>query len=112
LSFYERELLNEKLLCPQDWAGGIAWALAPNVELALDARGSAVAGAATTAALQAALAGGEGWREALLDHQVEACLLPLGSPLAINLAGPPIGSPWPLMARASSMCETFRWSRS
>jgi hypothetical protein len=86
LAFYERELLNAKLLCPPEWAGGVAWALAPNVELALDERGAAVAGVAANDALRQALDGQGAWREALLDHEVEACLLPIGSPLAVNLA--------------------------
>jgi tetratricopeptide (TPR) repeat protein len=86
LKFYEQELLNVRLLCPPEWAGGVAWKLAPQVALALDQRGAAVAGRANTEALQEALRAEGPWRETLLGRQVEACLLPLGSPLAIALA--------------------------
>jgi tetratricopeptide (TPR) repeat protein len=86
LVFYEQELLNVRLLCPQNWAAGVAWKLAPQVSLALDQRGAAVAGRANTLALQEALRAEGPWRETLLGRQVEACLLPLGSPLAVALA--------------------------
>ncbi len=86
MAFYEQELLNAKLLCPPAWAGLAAWHLAPNVLLALDERGAAVSGRQSAEALNEALRAEGVWRETLLGAQVEACLLPLGSPLAVALA--------------------------
>jgi hypothetical protein len=86
LAFYEQELLDVKLLCPPDWSGGVAWALGPHVALALDDRGAAAAAAPAARGLLDALQTQGSWREALSEHQVDACLLPLGSPLAVALA--------------------------
>ena len=86
LAFYEHELLNAKLLCPPEWAGLLEWRLAPNVLIALDERGASVSGAQAAAALQQTLQAEGAWRETLLGAQVEACLLPLGSPLSLALA--------------------------
>lgn len=86
LAFYEHELLNAKLLCPPEWAGLLEWRLAPNVLLALDDRGAAVSGAQAARSLQETLRAEGAWRETLLGAQVEACLLPLGSPLSLALA--------------------------
>ena len=86
LAFYEHELLNAKLLCPPEWAGLLEWRLAPNVLLALDDRGASVSGAQAARSLQQTLQAEGAWRETLLGAQVEACLLPLGSPLSLALA--------------------------
>lgn len=86
LAFYEHELLNAKLLCPPEWAGLLEWRLAPNVLMALDDRGASVSGAQAASSLQQALQADGAWRETLLGAQVEACLLPLGSPLSLALA--------------------------
>jgi tetratricopeptide (TPR) repeat protein len=83
VGFYERELLDLRVLCPPAWAGLLAWKLAPNVTLALDGRG--LGPPERRQALLDAL-DGRGDLQGVLDGaQVEACWLPLGSPLAVAL---------------------------
>ena len=83
LGFYERELLDLRVLCPPRWAGYLAWKLAPNVSLALDERNLGP-GEARQALLDALDAHGD--IAGTLDSAgVEACWLPLGSPLAVAL---------------------------
>ena len=84
LGFYERELLDLRVLCPPQWAGSLAWKLAPNVSLAIDGRG--LGPRERRQALLDALDGRGDLQGALEGAQVEACWLPLGSPLAVALA--------------------------
>jgi tetratricopeptide (TPR) repeat protein len=84
LAFYEEELLDLRILCPPDWTGWLASRLAPHARFALDARGRADSAAAI--ALNGALRGEGQVLESLKSHGVEAAWLPLGSPLAVQLA--------------------------
>jgi tetratricopeptide (TPR) repeat protein len=84
VAFYEQELLDLRVLCPPEQSAWLAWRLAPHVRFAVDARGRAPK--AVQASMGRALQADEGWKEALEAQGVEACWLPLGSPLAVALA--------------------------
>jgi tetratricopeptide (TPR) repeat protein len=84
LDFYQQQLLDLRVLCPPDWTGYLAFHAPPGAGFALDARG--LAPAERQQRLGLALEGQGGWSSALDADSVEACWLPLGSPLAVALS--------------------------
>lgn len=84
LAFYDRELLNLRVLCPPAWGGYLEWKLAPNMSLALDGRERGPRD--RRQALLDALDGVGDLEGTLAGAGVEACWLPLGSPLALALS--------------------------
>lgn len=82
-AFYEQELLNLRVLCPPAWGGWLAYRLAPSITLGLDSRG--LGATARVQALLAALDARQDWSAILDGEGVEACWIPLGSPLALAL---------------------------
>jgi tetratricopeptide (TPR) repeat protein len=84
LDFYQKELLDLRVLCPPAWTGYLAFHAPPGAGFALDQRG--LAPSERQQSLGLALEGQGDWSTALDVDGVEACWLPLGSPLAVALS--------------------------
>ena len=84
LTFYQQQLLDLRVLCPPAWTGYLAFQAPPGAGFALDQRG--LAPPERQARLGLALEGQGDWSSALDADGVEACWLPLGSPLAVALS--------------------------
>jgi tetratricopeptide (TPR) repeat protein len=84
LEFYQQQLLDLRVLCPPVWTGYLAFQAPPGAGFALDQRG--LAPPDRQERLGQALDGQGDWSAALDADGVEACWLPLGSPLAVALS--------------------------
>ncbi|HXC63616.1 MAG TPA: hypothetical protein VNZ67_04620 [bacterium] len=84
LDFYQQQLLDLRVLCPPAWTGYLAFHAPPGAGFALDQRG--LAPPERQERLGLALEGQGDWSAALDADAVEACWLPLGSPLAVALS--------------------------